>query len=196
MTDRRHNYGQKCTKRKDCDCRDCCLCRSCLFDRRSGSLYRGMQSRFAAKKWQSGERAGEIRRPKRDLPFSLDQFRAWLRVILEDEPNCEYCGQPIDIMTISPDHAKPVSRGGSLALANLRPCCKDDNALKGELLPGEYKALLAGLKTFTDAGRKDVLSRLRGSSVHIFPKKPSQVKPELKATNVLALPAKKQEELF
>lgn len=186
----RHNWHQSCTGARACDCHKCCLCAGCLFDRRSGSLYRGMQSRFGAKKWKTGQRAGEIRRPARPLPFTLEQFRNWLRVVLEDEPNCVYCGILINIQTISPDHYKPVSRGGSLALANLRPCDETCNSIKGELLPGEFKALLAGLKTFTEDGRKNVISRLRGSAVHIHNKgpKPQQVAKKDSATPVLAFP--------
>jgi 5-methylcytosine-specific restriction endonuclease McrA len=129
-----------------------------------------MQSRLAEKKWKTGAREGKVRREKRDLPYSLDQFRAWLRCTIEDQPRCEYCHEPIDIMSISPDHAIPLTRDGSLELANLRGACGSCNTLKGSLLPGEFRALLAGLKSFTEAGRADVLRRLRGAVVHFHSK--------------------------
>lgn len=179
---RRHNYRQSCTKRKDCDCADCCLCRVCLFLRRSGSLYRGMQSRLKERKWKSGKRTGEVRVEKRPLPYTLEQFRAWLTCVLEDTPRCEYCQTPLNIMNISPDHATPITRGGSLALANLRGACRDCNSVKGSLLPGEFRALMSGLKTFTEDGRADVLRRLRGAAVHLH-------KPKGKPAARLAAPA-------
>jgi 5-methylcytosine-specific restriction endonuclease McrA len=156
-------------------------------------MYRGMQSRFGEKKWKSGKREGAVRREKMEIPFSLEEFRAWLTCVLEDSPFCEYCQRPLTIMNISPDHAKPVSRQGSLDRANLRGCCDDCNRLKGELLPGEFRALLKGLATFTEAGRNDVLKRLRGAHLHFGDsRKPAETaKPELKGTNVLAIPAKR-----
>lgn len=129
---------------------------------------------------------------KIETPYTLDQFKAWLRVVLEDSPICEYCKSAISLTTISPDHAKPISRGGSLQLANLRGACRTCNQIKGALLPGEFLALLAGLRTFTEAGRNDVIKRLKGGILH-FGNKP---KPEIKATNVLAIPAQKAEMLF
>ena len=170
IAERRHNWRQPCTSRPDCTCARCCLCHLCLFDRRSSSIYRGMQSRLAAKVWKSGARQGQVRREKRDLPYTLDQFQAWLRCILEDQPRCEYCHDSIDIMSISPDHAIPLTRDGSLGLPNLRGCCASCNPLKGSLLPGEFRALLSGLKTFSEAGRSDVLRRLRGAAVHFHSK--------------------------
>lgn len=191
-----HNRGQKCTKANDCRCQKHCLCYACLFDRKSRSLYDGLRGRLAAKKWKTGERAGQIRKEKIDIPYTLDEFRAWLMVTLEDHPECVYCHCSISLMTISPDHAKPVSRGGSLERKNLRGSCSPCNRTKGELLPGEYKALLDGLKTFTEVGRNDVLKRLRGGILHFGTKKKEEGAPavakELKATNILAVPAKKK----
>lgn len=172
-------------------CPKCCLCRDCMFTRRAKSIYDGLRGRLAARKWKSGERQGEIRRAKIDIPYTLDQFHAWLIVVLEDTPFCEYCGCSIDIMTISPDHAKPLKRGGSLNLANLRPACSPCNRAKGELLPGEFKALLKGLVSFTEHGRNDVMKRLRGGILHFGNKEP-----EIKAKNILAIPAPKADTLF
>lgn len=188
MTDRRHNYGVACTKRPDCGCIKHCLCYPCQFDRRSASMYRGMQSRFAEKKWQTGKREGQVRRERKIIPFTLDEFRAWLRCTLEDEPFCTYCNRALTLMNISPDHAQPVKRGGTLERKNLRGACDVCNRTKGELLAGEYRALLKGLETFTEAGRNDVLKRLRGAHLHFGG---SRKMAEPTATNVLALPAPK-----
>lgn len=186
-----HNKGQRCTNERDCQCAKHCLCHACLFDRRSRSLYSGLQSRLKEKRWKTdqpkrGIHAGDTRIAKRELPFSIDQFRAWLTVVLEDTPQCEYCHDSISITTISPDHAVPMTRGGSLAIANLRGACSSCNSAKGSLLPGEFKSLLTGLRTFTEAGRNDVMKRLRGGILHF-----GNRKKEVVATNVLVLPAKK-----
>lgn len=146
-----------------------------------------MQSRFGQKLWKNGKRAGTIRREKRNIPFTIDDFRSWLTVVLEDHPFCEYCGERVTIMDISPDHARPVSRNGSLGRDNLRVCCDPCNRIKGELLVGEFKALMEGLKNFTEAGRNDIIKRLKGSILHFG----NQKKEDPKATNVLAIPAKK-----
>lgn len=182
-----HNFRQRCTKVTNCQCPKHCLCAECLFYRKSRDLYDGLASRLKEKKWKSGPKAGTVRREKQELSFTIEQFRSWLIVVLEDEPFCEYCDVRIDIMTISPDHAQPVSRGGSQELANLRGACSGCNRAKGSLMPGEFKALLTGLATFTEAGRNDVMKRLRGGILHFGSKKK-----ELKVTNVLALPAAKE----
>lgn len=186
-----HNKGQRCDGFSDCRCPKCCLCRECLFFRRSASIFSGLQSRLKERKWKSGAREGKVRVEKRELPFDLAQFRAWLTVVLEDTPFCEYCGNAIDILTISPDHAIPMTRGGSLGLANLRGCCGPCNKMKGSLLPGEFKSLLKGLATFSEAGRNDVMKRLRGGILHFGSKKK-----ELKPTNILAIPSPKADTLF
>jgi 5-methylcytosine-specific restriction endonuclease McrA len=145
-----------------------------------------MQARLGAKKWKTGRRAGTLRKEKIVIPFSLDEFRAWLTCTLEDHPICEYCPTRLNIMNISPDHAKPIKRGGSLERRNLRGACDVCNRTKGELMPGEYRALIEGLETFTEAGRNDVLKRLRGAHLHFGGSRKAE---EPKATNILAIPA-------
>lgn len=184
-----HNFRQRCTDNPDCDCSRCCMCYTCVFDRRSYSIFSGMQSRLKEKKWKSGVREGKTRIAKRELPFTLEQFRAWLRVVLEDTPYCEYCHQSININTISPDHAIPVKRGGSLEIKNLRPCDSDCNTLKGSLLPGEFKAFLGLLAQFPQAAREDICRRMKGGMKHF---RPTGKKDGPKATNVLAIPAPKK----
>jgi hypothetical protein len=150
-----------------------------------------MQSRLKERKWKSGKKEGKVRVEKRDLPYTLEQFRAWLTCVLEDTPFCEYCQAPISITTISPDHAKPLSRGGSLELANLRGCCDPCNRGKADLLPGEWMFLLKCIRTLPEAARGSIMKRLRGGILHFGTKKK-----EITATNVLAIPAPKAEMLF
>src|ERR1700679_1511214 len=166
MTDRAHNYGQRCTKAPHCNCSRCCLCYKCLFDRRARSLYSGMQSRLKERKWKSGRNEGKVRVEKREVPYTLEQFKAWLRVVLEDSPHCEYCGIAISITTISPDHAKPMKRGGSLELKNLRGCCQSCQNGKADLLPGEWMFLLKCVATMPEPARVSIMRRLRGGILH------------------------------
>lgn len=89
-----------------------------------------------------------------------------------------------------------MTRGGSLALANLRGACSPCNAAKGSLLPGEYKTLLKGLESFTEAGRNDVMKRLRGGILHFGNQRKADLSESLKASPILAIPAAKKEEIF
>jgi len=152
-------------------------------------MYDGMRGRNAAKRWKSGKRQGTIRKEKVEIPFTLEQFRGWLTVVLEDTPWCVYCREPIDILTISPDHDMPVSRGGSLELANLRNCCDSCNRTKGGLTASEFRFLMKCIATMPESARKDILKRLRGG-IHFFGSKKKEAAPEMLSgmTNVIAIP--------
>lgn len=74
---------------------------------------------------------------------------------------CRYCQRVLNVLTLSPEHKVPLKRGGDLTLANLDlECCQPCNSRKGGLTPGEFIALLEGLKTFPEAARTDILHRL------------------------------------
>lgn len=210
-----HNKGERCTGLPSCMCSKHCLCRSCIFDRRSRTMYDGLRGRLAAKKWKSGARAGTIRKEKIDIPYTLDQFRAWLRVVLEDTPHCEYCHTPIDILTISPDHQIPVSRGGSLELANLRGTDMKCNQRKGRLTGKEFMFLVKCVATMPEAARSDIWKRMGGGIKFMggkkpipptFPSIPNDMQyPDgrwkksdrvIRPRNILAIPAPKSDELF
>lgn len=191
-----HNFRMKCSKLPSCMCPLHCLCRACIFDRRSRTMYDGLRGRLAAKKWKSGARAGTIRKEKIDIPYTLDQFRGWLRVVLEDSPHCEYCRIPIDILTISPDHEIPVSRGGSLELANLRGTDVKCNTRKGKLTGKEFMFLRKCVDTMPEAARSDIWKRMGGGIKFMGGKKPIAAAEPVKARNVLAIPAPKDGELF
>jgi len=159
-------------------------------------MYDGLRGRLAAKKWKSGKRQGEIRREKIDIPYTLEQFRGWLTVVLEDTPACEYCREPIDILTISPDHQIPVSRGGSLERDNLRGACVKCNTRKGKLTGKEFMFLRKCVDTMPEAARSDIWKRLGGGIKFMGGKKPVAVAETVKSRNVLAIPAPKSDELF
>jgi len=112
--------------------------------------YHNMKARLGPKFYKHGKRAGQLRVPGIELPFTLDEFRTWAKVQLfngtfDRTVPCSYCNRPLNIKTIRFDHLVPVSRGGSAGLDNLAPSCSDCNAEKGILLPEEYRALDAWL---------------------------------------------------
>lgn len=191
-----HNHRQRCTGDSICTCSQCCLCRECLFFRRSRKLYSGQQATFRQKKFKSGPKQGKVRKEKRDIPYTLEQFQAWLQVVLEDTPWCCYCRESVDILNISPDHEHAVSRGGSLELANLRNCCGICNRRKGKLSGKEFMFLRKCVETMPEAARGDIWKRLGGGIKFMGGGKPKAPSVTVKATNILAIPAPKDGELF
>jgi 5-methylcytosine-specific restriction endonuclease McrA len=188
-----HNRGESCTKQSACTCPKCCRCYQCLFMRRSTTLYSGMRSRLQERRYKSGPREGKVRVAKQFLPFTPENFRDWLRVVLEDEPFCSYCKEPINILTISPDHRTPLSRGGSLELANICGACVTCNTRKGRLKPGEFMFLRECVATLPEAARGDIWRRLTagGGTRRIgAPRVAQTVKPRgLSGGDVIAMPA-------
>jgi 5-methylcytosine-specific restriction endonuclease McrA len=144
---------------------------------------RDMASRLKEKLWQSGRRMGQVRRPARDLPFSLIEFRAWcMKRIGLGMVRCHYCPRPIDVLTFEPDHFMPLELGGGIGLDNLVECCEDCNRLKGAMPPDDFIAFMKFLETqCSHYGRADITKRLRAGAMGIrqrhFPgdkKKPVQ----------------------
>jgi 5-methylcytosine-specific restriction endonuclease McrA len=131
------------------------------FMRRSRDIHRHMQDRFAAKL----NKKGKLIRVGRPVPFTLEQFRAWLLdqfTSVEAAIRCAYdCGAVLDILSFHTDHKTPITRGGTLDLDNLALCCDECNRIKGELTAREYVALRQGLETFSEPARKDIYKRLK-----------------------------------
>lgn len=116
------------------------------FKAKSRQTFSNMQARFSEKR----NKHGRIIRIGRELPFDLEQFRAWLLTWLGSEGGvvrCSYCSAWLDISTIVVDHRVPVNRGGDLGLDNLAVCCKSDNDIKGQLTESEYCKLIAFLQS-------------------------------------------------
>ena len=130
------------------------------FVKRTASLYRSMRDRVAEKR----DKRDRIIRVGRSLLFTLEQFRAAILETYgaEDKARlCRYCGRPLSVLTFSPEHKTPLKRGGDLSLSNLDlEVCLPCNHRKGGLKVDEFLALLEGLKTFPEAARTDILSRL------------------------------------
>lgn len=139
-------------------------------------IYCPMVKRFGPKNWKSGKRAGLLRVAGQVVPFTEAQLLDWLmaRIGLNAIP-CPLCGVPIDALSVSLDHIVPASRGGSLGLDNLTPCCAQCNRTKGSLTSIEYRALLALLDELNPLAKADVLNRLKmgamGARLRYFGKK-------------------------
>lgn len=144
---------------------------------------RHMAARLKEKVWKTGKRAGKVRRPKRELPFDLAAFRAWVMERMGlGAIRCFYCPRPIDCLSFEPDHYVPLELDGGIGLNNLVPCCEDCNRLKGAMPPNDFITLMLFLDThISEAGRADIKKRMRAGAMGIrnrhFPgdqKKPPQ----------------------
>lgn len=128
-----------------------------------------MKNHLKAKVWHTGKRAGQIRVPARELPFTLDEFRAWAKnKIGLGAVKCFYCPRPIDILHFEPDHYWPLSLDGSLGLENLVPACDDCNRLKGEMPPDDFIALMDFAEhKISMIGYADLTKRLKAGAMGI-----------------------------
>lgn len=143
-----------------------------IFKEATRTQYGNMVSRFAAKYHPSGE----LKKPGREVPFTLAEYREWLYAMMETPEGirCAYCGRPLAIQAVSPDHIMPVKRGGGLGTDNLATSCQDCNRTKGELTGDEYRALMNGLESFPAAARSYIVKCLRsaamGARMRFFPR--------------------------
>lgn len=53
---------------------------------------------------------------------------------------CAYCGAPLRDGVRTRDHVYPRSRGGTNRRGNLIPACRECNASKGDMAPGQWLA--------------------------------------------------------
>lgn len=139
------------------------------FMKRSISVYNGMKERFGDQFFKHGKRKGQLRKAGRSIPFTLEQFRAWLHGQLDwmellgekERPKCEYCEVEVTIQNCGIDHVESVSRGGSLGLENLSArICQRCNQRKGELSRVAFKALYDFVRQLPEADRLNILNRL------------------------------------
>jgi 5-methylcytosine-specific restriction endonuclease McrA len=128
-----------------------------------------MAKRLKPKKWKSGKRIGRLRKPGRELPFTLAEFRAWCKAKIGfGAVRCHYCPRPIDILHFEPDHFVPLELGGGLGLDNLVPACEVCNRVKGAMPPYDFIALMTFIESNLSAvGRADVVKRLRSGAMGI-----------------------------
>lgn len=128
-----------------------------------------MASRLKEKVWHTGKRAGQVRVPARELPFTLAEFRAWaMKKIGLGATKCFYCPRLIDVLHFEPDHYIPLSAHGSLGLDNLVPACEECNRLKGEMPPDDFIALIDFAEQKLSLwGYSDLTKRLKAGAMGI-----------------------------
>lgn len=146
------------------------------FDEICGTKRRAMKGRLKARYWKSGKRAGTLRTPGRDLPFSLQQFRDWaMKAVGLGAVRCHYCPRAIDILSFEPDHFVPLDLGGGYGLDNLVPSCEDCNRLKDAMPPQDFIDLMVFLEEkLSRPGAANVKKRLRAGSMGIKNRWPSK----------------------
>ena len=131
------------------------------FTQRTGSIYDSMVKRFRERK---SEKTGRITQIGREVPFTKEQFRDWLRKRLGGEGGvvqCEYCSTYVSAADLVIDHKVPPSRGGSLGFENLAIACSTSNNEKGRMTATGYIALRTwALVNLDPEDCKDLLSRL------------------------------------
>jgi len=137
--------------------------RSCnfhtLFQRLTAQRYQNLVrrvSRVAGNRALGGLGASAV-------PFTLSDYREWLKTILGGEQGtcpCEYCGSYVTIETTVNDHRLPLSRGGSSGFENLAISCARCNNQKGAMSGPAFRDLMRLLNSWQYADRHDVLHRL------------------------------------
>lgn len=134
------------------------------FDARVNALWNSQKAMVAARRWKSGKRAGMMRAPAIQIEFTKAELREFLAVRVGLRVvRCGYCNAPIDIHSLTLDHAQPRSAGGRFSLENLVICCRDCNERKGELTAEGFRALLAFAETMHPYDRLVLLRRLKAA---------------------------------
>lgn len=132
------------------------------FKKRGKALWESQQSQAAARYWKNGKRKGLVRVPAREIEYTKVDLLRWLwqNVGLNAIP-CQYnCGTPIDILSLTLDHAIPKEAGGRFAIDNMRICCVKCNQRKGEMTAEGFKAVLAFRLQLSTYDQDVLLNRL------------------------------------
>lgn len=133
---------------------------------RASKLYYDIKRRGEPKLWKNGPKTGMVRMPAIPVPYSSDEFAAWLLVKIGCNAFlCPYCNAPLDVLSMTLDHGIPVALGGGNELPNLIPCCADCNTLKHKLTGPEYLELRRKLRELPPNIEANVLSRLRAGAL-------------------------------
>lgn len=129
---------------------------------RATQLYSDLKKRSRPTYWQSGPRQGKILWPGEDVPYSSEEFAAWLlKAVGYNAFPCPYCNAPLDVLSMVLDHDVALKKGGTNEFSNFKPCCRDCNELKGAMTAKDYVLFRAMLRQLSPAGESDLLKRLR-----------------------------------
>jgi hypothetical protein len=69
-----------------------------------------------------------------------------IKVLLQIDPHCHYCGVELDSFTATIDHKIPRSKGGKNNKGNRVLCCRRCNTLKGDMDYEEFIRIRRGGK--------------------------------------------------
>lgn len=107
-----------------------------------------LHSRLKQAKWRREATRKEIKAKTLQVAYRQTTGRLYTltldeaRQIIDDPPNCPYCGIRIPWQKLSIDHKLPTSRGGTNDKENLAWVDLDCNLVKGNLTADEYTKLL------------------------------------------------------
>jgi len=140
------------------------------FNKRLPTVYTAMRQRFGERRFKSGPRKGQVFRAAIPLPFTKEEFLAWVEKELGGKNgivHCTYCGVMLDARNVGFDHPEPIKQGGSVGFENLVCCCQPCNKFKGGLTVTGFNFLKNILKQgipeyFTRADSAEIEQRLRG----------------------------------
>jgi 5-methylcytosine-specific restriction endonuclease McrA len=129
---------------------------------RASKLYYDIKRRSEPKLWKTGRLRGRTRWAGVPVPYSSDDFAAWLmQTIGCNAFPCPYCGAPLDVLSMVLDHDVPLHSGGTNEFSNLVPTCRDDNELKGSMTGADYRIFRRLIRQLSPPGEADVVKRLR-----------------------------------
>lgn len=162
------------------------------FETRVEALWQSQKRMAAPKKWKSGVRAGTIRKQPVVIEFTRDQLGKWLWThVGVNAAQCFYCRVPIDILSLTLDHAMPRKKDGRFSLDNMRICCKDCNESKGDLTSGGFESVLRFARQELSPYDGEVLLKRMAAAHHGSPARFFR-KPQGQQQAPKVLPAAKQ----
>ncbi len=133
---------------------------------RARTLYSDVKKRSAPTYWKTGRFKGRVRWAGVPVPYSSDEFAAWLLKSVGCQAFlCPYCQAPLDALSMTLDHGTPLHGGGTNDFDNLVPSCSDCNNVKGKLDYASYLLFRKLLRQLPPPAEADVLRRLRSGAM-------------------------------
>lgn len=131
------------------------------FKKRGKALWESQQSQAAARYWKNGKRKGLVRVPAVPIEFTKVDLLRWLwNTVGLNAVQCHYCNTPVDILSLTLDHAIPRIIGGRFEIDNMRVCCRPCNQRKGEMTAEGFKAVLVFRIQLSSYDQDVLLNRL------------------------------------
>jgi hypothetical protein len=132
---------------------------------RASKLFYDIKRRSAPTYWKSGRMKGRVNKPEVPVPYTSDEFAAWLLTTIGCNAFlCPYCNAPLDVLSMTLDHNVPLRPGGN-ELPNLVACCADCNTLKGKMIGKDYLQFRRLMRELSAPAEANVLARLRAGAL-------------------------------